>query len=78
MSFDSLLEPNPYNDVDDVMGHEPNWWRGNVDHEFTSWSEDVVGHVSPVLVVEQDINLFWALNRFTQKWIICWCGVGYH
>ena len=24
VSFDSLLEPNPYIDVDDVMGHKPN------------------------------------------------------
>ena len=24
VSFDSLLEPNPYVDVDDVMGYYPN------------------------------------------------------
>ena len=24
MSLESLLEPNSYSDVDDVMGHEPN------------------------------------------------------
>ena len=29
--FDSLLGPNPYVDVDDVMGYDPNWWRWNVD-----------------------------------------------
>ena len=51
MSFDLLLEPDPYIDVNDVVGYDPNWWRGNVDHESTSWGEDLVGHMSPVHVV---------------------------
>ena len=29
VSFDSLLKPNPYVDVDDIMGYDPNWWKGN-------------------------------------------------
>ena len=33
MSFDSLIEPDPYVDVDDVVDYDPNWWRGNMDHE---------------------------------------------
>ena len=57
MSFDSLLKPDPYIDVDDVVVYEPNWWRGNVNHEFASWSEDLVGHVSPILIVEQNMGL---------------------
>ena len=52
MSFDSLLEPVSYIDVDDVVSHEPIWWIGNMDRKFASWSEDVVGHMSSVLVVE--------------------------
>ena len=56
-------------------GYDPNWWRGNVDHESASWSKDLVGHVSPIHVVEWNMSLFWALKRFTQKSIICWCGV---
>ena len=52
VSFDSLLEPYPYIDVDDVVGHKPNWWRGNVDHESASWSNDLVGNVNPIYVVE--------------------------
>ena len=36
VSFDSLLKPNPYVDVDDIMVYDPNWWKGNVDHEFAS------------------------------------------
>ena len=36
MRFDSLLELDPYVDVDDVVGYNLNWWRGNVDHESTS------------------------------------------
>ena len=47
VSFDSLLEVDPYIDIDDIVGYE-----------FTSWSEDVVGYVSPVFVVEWDISLF--------------------
>ena len=54
VSFDSLLEPDPYIDVDDVVGYES-----------ASWSEDVVSHVNPVLVLEWDVNLFGALKRFT-------------
>ena len=54
VSFDSLLEVDPYIDIDDIVGYE-----------FTSWSEDVVGYVSPVFVVEWDMSLFWVLNRFT-------------
>ena len=67
MSFDSLLKPDPYVDVDDIMGYDPNWWKGNVDHESASWSKDLTGHVSPIHVVEWDISLFWALKRFIQK-----------
>ena len=29
VSFDSLLKPDPYVDVDDIMGYDPNWWKGN-------------------------------------------------
>ena len=25
VSFDSLLKPDPYVNVDDVMGYDPNW-----------------------------------------------------
>ena len=67
MSFDSLLKPNPYVDVDDVVGYDPNWWRRNMDHESASWSKDLVDHVSLIYVVEWDMSLFWILNRFTQK-----------
>ena len=52
MSFDSLLEPDLYIDIDDVVGYDPNWWKGNVDHESVSWSKDFVGHVSSIHVVE--------------------------
>ena len=45
VSFDSMPEPDPYVDVDNVVGYDPNWWRENVDHESTSWSKDLVGHV---------------------------------
>ena len=48
-------------------GYDPNWWRENVDHESTSWSKDLVGHVSLIHVVEWDMSLFWILNEFTQK-----------
>ena len=51
MIFDSLLEPDLYVDVDDVVGYDPNWWKGNLDHESASWSKDFVGHVSPIHVV---------------------------
>ena len=30
MSFDTLLKPNPYVDVDDIMGYDPNWWKWNL------------------------------------------------
>ena len=23
------FKPNPYVDVDDIMGYDPNWWKGN-------------------------------------------------
>ena len=58
VSFDSLLKPNLYVDVDNVMGLWSNWWRGNVDHESVSWNKDLVGHVSPIHVVEWDMSLF--------------------
>ena len=29
VSFDSLLKLDPYVDVDDIMGYDPNWWKGN-------------------------------------------------
>ena len=67
VSFDSLLKPNPYVDVDDIMGYDPNWWKGNVGHESAFWSKDLNGHVSPIHVVEWNMNLFWVLNRFIQK-----------
>ena len=56
----SILEPNPYVDVDvdDVIGLCPNWWKGNVDHESAIWSKDLVGYVSPIHVVEWDMSLF--------------------
>ena len=67
VSFDSLCELDPYIDVDDIMGYDPNWWKGNVGHEFAFWSKDLTSHVSPIHVVEWNISLFWTLNRFTQK-----------
>ena len=67
VSFDSLCEPDPYVDVDNIMGYDPNWWKGNVDHESTSWSKDLTGYVSQIHVVEWNMSLFWALNRFTHK-----------
>ena len=45
MSFDSLLKSDLYVNVDDIMGYDPNWWKGNMDHESTSWSKDLVGNV---------------------------------
>ena len=65
--FASLLKPDPYVDVDDIMGYDPKWWKGNVDHESASWSKDLMGHVSPIHVVEWDMSLFWVLKRFTKK-----------
>ena len=29
VSFNSLLKPGPYVDVDDIIGYDPNWWKGN-------------------------------------------------
>ena len=29
VNFDSLLKPDPYVDADDIMGYDPNWWKGN-------------------------------------------------
>ena len=29
VSFDLLLKLNPHVDVDDVMGYDPNWWKGD-------------------------------------------------
>ena len=29
VSFDSLFKPDPYVDVDDIMGYDPNWWKGS-------------------------------------------------
>ena len=51
MSIDLLLEPDLYIDVDDVVSYEPNWWRGNVDHEFASWSEHGMGPVNPIHLI---------------------------
>ena len=65
VSFDLLLELDLYINVDDVVGYEPKWWRESVDHKFASWSEDLVGHVSQIYVVEWDISLLWALKKFT-------------
>ena len=67
MSFESLCELDPYVDVDDIIGYDPNWWKENMDHESASWSKDLTGHVSPIHAVEWNMSLFWALNRFTQK-----------
>ena len=49
-----------------LWDYDPNWWRGNVDHESATWSKDLVGYVSPIHVVEWDMSLFWALKRFTK------------
>ena len=65
VSFDLLLELDLYINVDDVVGYEPKWWRESVDHKFASWSEDLVGDVSQIYVVEWDISLLWALKKFT-------------
>ena len=69
VSFDSFCKPDPYVDVDNIMGYDPNWywWKGNVYHESTSWSKDLTGHVSQIHVVEWNMSLFWVLNRFTHK-----------
>ena len=76
VSFDLLLKPDPYVNVDDIMSYDPNWWKGNVGHEFASWSKDLTGHVSPIHVVEWNISLFWTLNRFTQKInMLMWHGL---
>ena len=29
VNFDSLLKSNPYVDVDDVIGYDHNWWKGD-------------------------------------------------
>ena len=29
MSFDLLLKLNPYVDADDIMGYDPNLWKGD-------------------------------------------------
>ena len=29
VSFDSFLKPDSYVNVDDIMGYDPNWWKGN-------------------------------------------------
>ena len=73
--FDSLLKPDPY--CDDIMSYNPNWWKENVDHESTSWSKDLKGHVSPIHVVEWDMSLFGVLKRFNQKInnMLMWCGL---
>ena len=67
VSFDSLLKPDPYVNVDDVMGYDPNWWRVNVNHESASWNKDLTSDMSQIHVVEWDMSLFWILNGFTQK-----------
>ena len=36
VSFDWLLKPDPYVDVDDIIGYDPSWWKGNVDHKSAS------------------------------------------
>ena len=77
VSFDSLCEPDPYVDVDNIMGYDPNWWKRNVDHESTSWSKDLTGHVSPIHVVEWNMSLFWALIDLPKNSIIYWCGMSY-
>ena len=65
VSFDSLLKPDPYIDVDDIMDYDPNWWKGTMDHKSASWSKVLTGHVSPIYIVEWDMSLFWVLKRFT-------------
>ena len=77
VSFDSLLKPNPYVDVDNIMSYDPNWWKRNVGHESASWSKDLTGHVSPIHVVKWNMSLFWDLNRFTQKInnVLIWHGL---
>ena len=29
VSFNSLLKPDPYVNIDDIMGYDPNWWKRN-------------------------------------------------
>ena len=65
VSFNSLCEPDPYVDVDDIIGYDLNWWKGNMGHEFATWNKDLTGHVSPIHVVEWDMSLFWTLKIFT-------------
>ena len=52
------VKPDSYVNVDDIMDYDPNWWKGNVDHEFASWSKDLTGHVNPIHVVEWNMSLF--------------------
>ena len=58
VSFDSLLKPNPYVDVDDVVGLWSQLMKRKCGHESTCWSKNVAGHVSPIHVVEWDMSLF--------------------
>ena len=58
--FDSLCEPNPYVDVNDIIGYDPNWWKENLGHESTSWSKDLTGHVSPIHLV----GIMWAQSIY--------------
>ena len=56
MSFDSLLKPNPYVDVDNVVRLWSQLMKRKLDHESASWSKDLAGHVSPIHVVEWDMS----------------------
>ena len=58
VSFNSLIMPDPYVDIDDIMGYDPNWWKWNVDHKSAFWSKVLTGHVSPIHIVEWDMSLF--------------------
>ena len=67
VSFDLLLKPNPYVDMDNVVGVWSQLMKRELNHESAFWSKDLVSHVSPIRVVEWDMSLFWALKRFIQK-----------
>ena len=55
-------------------GYDPNWWKGNVDHEFASWSKDLAGYMSSIHVVEWDMSLFWV--TLASRLLVVWCSSG--
>ena len=52
VSFDLLLKPHPYVDVDDVMRLWSQLMKRKCGHEFAPWNKYLAGHVSLIHVVE--------------------------